>query len=232
MWGIPDNCKIGNTVFKKHFYDNASLSPKDKDLFASVINKIQWQYCLKPEAINIKAYKDEIRDYSEIEIIEVFVEADTKLRRIAEIIMKTIPYPMVLIFTLNGQKQIWTAYQRVNQNDPSKNTIEDFIYTDWISSDYKLFENLDITKMNMTNFYTLYSSFVDIISKHNARAITNKDITGKQARELTAKIEELEGQISSLKVKLKKETQFNKRIEINIEIKNLEKREKDIYEKN
>ncbi len=228
MWGIPDSCKIGKTVFKKNFYDNAGLSAKDKELFANVINKIQWQYCLKPETINVKAYKDYIRDYPEIEVVEVFVESDTKLRRIAEIVMRTIPYPMILIFTLNGKIQIWTAHQRINQNDPSKNIIEEFICTDWMDNSEFTMQSeqlFDIVKMDMSNLYTLYSSFVDAISIYKANVefgIMDDKYSGEQLRELTMRMEEIDGLIAILRAKAKKETQFNRRVEIKLEIKRLE----------
>jgi ribosome-binding protein aMBF1 (putative translation factor) len=51
---------------------------------------------------------------------------------------------------------------------------------------------------------------------------TDDRITGAEARELSAKIEEIEGQINSLRAKLKKESQFNRKMELNIEIKRLE----------
>jgi hypothetical protein len=50
---IPSTCVVGNTIFKKLFYENADLSTSDKDLFVDSINKITWLYCLKPETINI-----------------------------------------------------------------------------------------------------------------------------------------------------------------------------------
>ena len=205
------------------FYENGNLSTADKELFTNVIDKIIWAYCLKPENTNIKVHKDELRDYPEIEVLEVAVNSDTKLKRIAEIIMRTIPYPMILIFSLNGKKQIWTAQQRINQNDNSKNIIEEFINTEWVYEDSELYKKLSITNMNMTDFYSLYCGFVDAISVHNAKHITHKEMTGEQARELTSKMAELENQIASLKAKLKKETQFNKRVEINLEIKKLNK---------
>ncbi len=230
LWGIPDSCKIGNTIFKKLFYDNGDFNTSDKELFKSAIDKITWFYCLKPETINVKAYKDEIRDYPEIEVLEVTLQTESKLKRIAEIIMRTIPYPMILIFTLDNKKQIWTAHQRTNQNDSTKNTIEKFINTDWIDEDNNLLNKLNISNMNMTDFFSLYSGFVDTISIHNASAITDKEINGEQARELITKIEELDSQISNLKSRVKKETQFNKKVELTLEMKKLEQKKKEIVE--
>lgn len=222
---IPDSCFIGNTIYKKLFYENADLSTSDKSLFTDTINKVTWLYCLKPEAINIPAYKDEMRDYPEIEVVEVLVHKDYKLKRIAEIIMRTIPYPMLLIFKLEDKRQFYVAHQRVNQSDSSKNTIEEFISTDWLESDSALFAKLDIKQMRFTNFYALYSDIVDTVSIYNLSTIipTDDNITGAEARELSAQIENIEQEITSLRARLKKENQFNRRMELNIEIKKLER---------
>lgn len=221
---IPDSCWIGSTIYKKLFYENADLSASEKTLFTDVINKITWLYCLKPETINIPAYKDEVRDYPEIEVIEVLVHKDYRLKRIAEIMMRTIPYPMLLIFKLEDKRQFYVAHQRTNQSDSSKNTIEEFIATGWLTSDSALFDKLDIKQMRFTNFYTLYSDIVDVISIYKLSTIMPMDdnITGAEARELSTKIEDIEQRIISLRSKLKKENQFNRKMELNIEIKRLE----------
>lgn len=221
---IPDSCFIGNTIYKKLFYENADLSTSDKSLFTDTINKVTWLYCLKPETINISAYKDEVREYPEVEVIEVLLHKDYKLKRIAEIIMRTIPYPMVLIFRLEGKVKFYVAHQRTNQSDSSKNTIEEFIATDWLESDSALFDKLDIKQMRFANSYALYSDIVDTISIYNLSTIipTDDNITGAEARELSAQIEDIEQEITSLRAKLKKESQFNRKMELNIEIKRLE----------
>lgn len=221
---IPDSCFIGNTIYKKLFYENADLSGSDKALFTEGISKITWLYCLKPETINIQPYKDDTRDYPEVEVIEVEVTKDYKLKRIAEIIMRTIPYPMLLIFKLQDKIQLYVAHQRVNQSDSSKNTIEEFISTDWLCSDCALFARLDIKQMRFTNFFTLYSDIIDAISIYNVSTIMpdNTPITGSEARLLSAEIQNIEQQITALRAKIKSETQFNRKMELNIEIKRLE----------
>ena len=221
---IPDSCFIGSTIYKKLFYENANLSSSDKYLFSDIIDKIVWLYCLKPETINVQAYMDEVREYPEIEVIEVIVNKDYGLNRIAEIIMRTIPYPMLLIFKLEDKIRFYMAQQRTNQRDSSKNTIEELISTDWLRNDSALFAKLDIKQMRFTNFYTLYSDIVDAISIYNLSAImpTDDTVTGAQARELSAKIEDIEQRIANLLSILQKETQFNRKMELNIEIKRLE----------
>lgn len=222
---IPDPCFIGSTVYKKLFYENANLGSRDRALFIDTINKITWVYCLKPETINIFPYKDEVRDYPEIEVIEVDINKDYKLKRIAEIIMRTIPYPMLLIFKLEDKMQFYVAHQRLSQSDSSKNTIEEFISTDWLDVNSDLFAKLDTRKMRFTNFYVLYSDIVDAISIYKVSDIVTDDasITGAEARKLAGELEDIEQRITALRSKLKKETQFNRKMELNIGIKRLEK---------
>ena len=69
----------------------------------------------------------------------------------------------------------------------------------------------------------LYSDIIDSISLYNARDIVTEDVTGAEARQLVAKREQIQKQITSLKVQMKKETQFNRKVQLNIEIKKLEK---------
>lgn len=227
---IPASCSVGNTIFKKLFYDNANLSTKDKNLFVDGVNKITWVYCLKPETINISAYKDAERDYPEIEVIVVDLATNTRVNRIAEIIMRTIPYPILLIFKFEDKMQLYVAHQKINQNDSSKNTLEEFISTDWLSNDSSLFPKLNIKNMRFTNYYMLYSDIVDSISIYNLSSImpVQPVLTGEQARQLTNKIQSLEQEIAFLKSKLKKETQFNQKVELNIEIKKLELQKKQL----
>ena len=195
-------------------------------MFTDTINKVVWLYCLKPETINIPAYKDEVREYPEFEVIEDLLHKDYRLDRIAEIIMRTIPYPMLLIFKLEDKIRFYVAHQRTSQSDSSKNTIEEFVSTDWLGNDSALFVKLDIKQMRLTNIYTLYSDMVDAISIYNLSAImpTDDTVTGAKARELSAKIEDIEQRIANLRSKLKKESQFNRKMELNIEIKKLEQR--------
>jgi len=69
------------------------------------MEKIIWQFSLKNSTINIPPYKDEVREYEEIAIIEVMLENKDNVSRFSEITQRTIPYPLVLIFTCEGKTQ-------------------------------------------------------------------------------------------------------------------------------
>ena len=221
---IPESCHVGNTVFKKLFYDNGGLSKQDRTLLTDGVEKIRWVYCLKPETINIPVYRDAEREYLEIELIEIVLAADKGLRRIAEIIMRTIPYPMLLVFRLGNRFQLWTAHLRVNLADESRLTAERFEHTDWLTADTDLLDALNIKTMRWSNYYMVYSGIVDAISIWQARQLIQDkavELTGDEARQLLAAVEELDAQIAKLRVELKKEKQFNRKMELSIQMKTI-----------
>lgn len=226
---IPSACKVNNVIFKKLFYENGDLSVSDKKIFTDVIDKITWVYSLKEENCFIHPYKDEVREYPEIEIIEVQLHSKAKEKRIAELIMRTIPYPMLLVLRFEEQAQLWVAHQRNSQNDSEKNVLEELIATAWLDTAEiaELFVKLNFDTLQHTNFYALYTDIVDGISVCNAHGITaSEGLTGEQAREILKKQEQLEAQLTALRSQLKKETQFNRKVELSMEIKKLEKERK------
>lgn len=124
---IPDPCSVDKTIAKKMFLENADLSKADKTLLAASVEKIIWKYCLKTEFIPIQSYQDDTREYPEIEVLEVRLDQKKGLRRLAEIIMRAIPYPMLLVFRLDDQIQVWMAHQRLSLADREKVTLEGFM---------------------------------------------------------------------------------------------------------
>lgn len=220
---IPDECRINRTVFKKMFYDNAAISKGDKDLFIDSIDKITWIYCLNQDNMNIPAYVTEEREYLEIEIIEVTLSENKGIKRIAEIIMRAIPYPMLLIFSFEGKYQLWAAHQRFSLADNSKVTLEEPVFTEWQEENSILWDRLNISKLRYTNFYDMYSDLIDAIAVFNVIKLTDKEINGEDARKLLRSNAEIDSQIAVLRAKLKKATEFNRKMEINMKIKQLEK---------
>lgn len=226
MFGINERCRVNQFIAKKNFISFGELSKAERDELSESVKKITLSYQLQPANINIKPYKDDIREYPLINFIDVAVDMKANVKRLAYVVMASIPYPCVVVFESEGKMQLAVAHQRTNLNDSTKNVLEDIILTGWVDFDESLF---DINALNLTNFYSLYSGIVDAISIFNAKKVSAaKDLTGEQARDLTASIEKIDSELAILRGKLKKETQFNRKMELNIEIKKLEQRKKEI----
>lgn len=234
---IPQKCEVGNKIHKKLFYENSKMSRSDKDTFTKNINRINWDYSLKSDNINIKPYSDDIREYDEIEFINVNLRSPKKTKRIADIIMRTIPYPMLLTFENSNSNEIrlFTGHLRINKADNSKNTIDEFFFTDWIDldnldeNDIALFEDLKLQNLNFTNFYTFYNCIIENIIRYNVSKISDisSDIGVYELKDIYDEINNINNQIELIKGKMKNETQFNRIVKMNIEINGLkDEREK------
>ena len=78
----------------------------------------------------------------------------------------------------------------------------------------------------------LYTDIVDVISIYNVSDIILDEIslTGADARELSAQIAEVDEKISILRTKLKRENQFNRKVELHIKINELKEEKENCLE--
>ena len=221
---IPQACLVDKAVAKKLFTETLALSKADQTLLSESVAKITWKYCLKNEFIPIQPYRDDTRDYQEVEVLEVSLTKEKGLRRLAEIVMRAIPYPMLLVFRLGERAQVWMAHQRLSLADQEKVTLEEFISTAWYPEDAPFWAALDIRELRFTNFFDFYTDWVDRLSVQNAqdKMQVSDNLTGEEARRLLAQREQVEKEIAALRAELKKETQFRRKVELNIRIKELE----------
>ena len=222
---VPQACLVDKTVAKKLFSEAGALSKGDKTLLSEAVEKITWKYCLKNEFIPIQPCRDDTRDYPEVEVLDVSLTKEKGLRRLVEIIMRAIPYPMLLVFRLGEQAQAWMAHQRLNLADQEKVTLEEFISTPWQPEDAPFWAALDTRELRFTNFFDFYTDWIDRLSIQNAqdKMQVPDDLAGGEARQLLAQREQVEKEIAALRAELKKETQFSRKVELNMRIKKLEK---------
>ena len=220
---IPQACLVDKAVAKKLFTETLALSKADQTLLSESVAKITWKYCLKNEFIPIQPYRDDTRDYQEVEVLEVSLTKEKGLRRLAEIVMRAIPYPMLLVFRLGERAQVWMAHQRLSLADQEKVTLEEFISTAWYPEDAPFWAALDIRELRFTNFFDFYTDWVDRLSVQNAqdKMQVSDNLTGEEARRLLAQREQVEKEIAALRAELKKETQFSRKVELNMRIKKL-----------
>lgn len=237
---VPKNCIVDNTVFKKAFLENADLLAFDKKIINEHIKKVTWKYCLKPDTINIQPYKSDEREYLEIEIMEVQLNEDSKVKRIAEIIMRAIPYPILLVLVKESQIQLVTGDMRKNLSDSSKVTVEDFSFTGWLNMNNEdvfrdnLFAELNVSKLSYINFYEMYKDITAKINFYNMSKIKGENIVKSETMSDSDvkicydKIKSIETEVLSLKSKIKKAGSIKEKVELNMEIVKLQKQKSEL----
>ena len=227
--GYPPSCKIDRVVFKKMFHDAGDLSKADKTLLIDCVDKVTWAYSLRRDNTMIPPYQDDMRKYEEVQVMQVLLRQPKGIRRLAEIIMRAIPYPMLLLFEHQGKLAIALAHQRNSLADSTKNTLEDLWISDFSPLEDKLFAHLRHDRQRFTHFFDYYSDMVDVLCQAMVQqAGASAEVTGEQARQILHGIASLDTRIASLRAELKKETRFNRKMELNIQIKRLESKKQQL----
>jgi len=231
---IPESCCLGKRVYKKLFFENAQLGVTDKKAFEQDIDSVTWQYALKPNTIQIASYEDEEREYHEIAVLQVNLRENRRYRRIAEVIHRAIPYPLLLIFVHEDTFAVSLAHKRFSQAEREKIVVDEFFFTDWINPNVSangeaaFLGSLDFGRLPQTNCFSLYSGLVDRVIALDCARLTGQFRLESAAaqqyrrRKLLQSCHQLERQIAELRAQIKAETQFNRQVELNVRIKALE----------
>lgn len=248
---VPKSCDLNKPIFKKMFLDasdgkKAILDAADRKILKNDVEKIRWLYTLKPNTINISPYKDSEREYPEIAFLHIELSGATNnknaYKRIANFINRSIPYPLVLLFTCNidgtQNLSVVLADKRINQADKDKWVIEDSIQSHWInlfvvsSSEFKFLESLQISNLPFTNFFAFYQALIERVvavkcTVHSGEfSISNESLSNNGASRATRleklrRLDKLESQRTEISNKLKKIKQMGKQVELNTQVKKI-----------
>lgn len=240
---IPRYCELNKPVFKKLFLENGVLDIADKTALKDDVDKIRWLYTLKSATINIAGYVDSERDFSEIAVLQVELTSAKRLKRIANFMQRSIPYPLILLFTQGNEICLSVSDKRINQADREKWVVEDILSTDWIdlaapsAAQADFLKDCHINSFSFANFLSFYKSLVERVIAINCAAhsgryerdmadnIENKPSEGRLER--LRELEKLNLQKTEIANKLKKEKQMGRQVELNTKIKQIN----DVIEK-
>jgi len=227
--GIPEVCHLNQKLFKKQFYELAKLNKAQREQFSKEVSSIVWTHTLKKGSINIPPYVTDRLEYIEIAFLHVDLKEKTHFKKVGEVLHR-IPYPVMLMLTFENELSVSTALKHINQADASKLTVDEYFYSEWINLDAPsetqaaFLESLQIRKLSFENFYRFYQDICDRIVALQASTMGSGFSTEQtsQKKQILDKIYPLEEKIVSLKSAIKKESQFNAKVRLNMQVKALE----------
>ena len=211
MIGLPESTEFNRRIPKQKFYDNLSVSPKLKRVFTEQIKAIYWRNKIAPTTMNIAAGAT----VNEIEVFEVRLNAPQFDISVLRQIDKEIPYHNVFLTEYNGKYQAWTAYKEKAMSGGNAFKVTDYYHTDWLSE-----PELPL-KADGLNTDKVYENFVRQIAGSALQGNNNEPLKKSVERDRLRR--QLEKQIAALQVKVRKEKQLNKQVQLNAELKKLKK---------
>lgn len=193
MINLPSNCEVNKFIPKKTFYEKVNISSSAKQDFIDKLEKIYWKYKLSEDTINVT----KTEDVEEIEIFELVLKEKCDVKSLIRVITKEIPY--IILFIIKYDDEFQYAI-KVDDN---------ILITGWNEE-----KDFKFIGLNLKEVYN------DIVRK-----IINDDSTQNISKvlEVNKQKEELEKKINNFKNKINREVQFKKKVELNHELRMLEK---------
>ena len=233
---LPSSTSIERKLFKKQFLDNFSLTTNEKKILSECVDSITLNNLLNKDSINILPFTNETHNYQEIAVISVEINNQKKSKEITNIILH-IPYPVVLILIYKEQIQINISPKRLNITDVTKLVVEEQYYTKWIDTNNltevssEFLNSLDTLKHPFSNFKDFFISLTQSVISLNTSEISGKFKSNQDSKFILDKINKINSEIQELKAQIKKETNFNNKVKLNIELKNKKDNLLDFKEK-
>jgi hypothetical protein len=234
--GLPPTTSIQQRIPKKLLSEQSAVTASDRKLIQDYVQEVQWLAAIKPSNAGIPCFEDEQRSYLEVAVVSIVLRqtTPTQMKRVAELLHRAVPYPVVLILNANENLAISMAHIRWAQQEAEKTVLDDEVLIAIVelqqlcSVNYLKFKTaLALNLQTRTNLHALYQSWIDTLSAWHAASITGQFVPSKsrthaiQRRQAFLQCQDLDEKIRSLRIRANKEKQMARQVEVNLEIKRL-----------
>ena len=209
MLGLPKSTEFNKRIPKQKFYENLNVTPAMKRIFIDQIKVIYWRNKIASTTMNLAAGEA----VTEIEVFEIRLATPQLDVSVLKQIDKEIPYYILFLLEYEGRYQAWTAYKESAASGNSAFKVGTYYHTDWLPE-----QELPL-KVDGLSTDAVYENYVRQIAGDVLQ--TDSAETLKESVERDARRQKLQRQIAALQVKIRKEKQFNKQVELKAKLKAL-----------
>jgi len=196
LYQYPPQTALKRVIPKTRIYDGANASTALRDRFVREVDQITWAHKLAPETLNLPATPS----VPEIQVFRVTLKGDALHDDVLRAIDRAIPFPLMFELVAGGRIQPAAAYKRPSEAEHGKWVVSDLLHGDWIAEDRPR-QPLPVA----VNLGALYDRMLSALLP--VAPLPGEDVETRLER--LAAIRAKEREISQLKSKLKRETQFN-----------------------
>ena len=234
LYRYPPTAKVDKIIPKNKFYQRGSANHRIERLFVEQVESIRWAYKLSPHTINL----NDSETIKEIQIFSIVSRVERLDTEVLQFIDKLIPSPIIFEIVFEDKIKVIANYKRQSQADSQKFVLGKYYATDW--QDLTQREDLPI----VFGIADLYEYFIEqlLLStnkaspnvvlipniKANLSTMTQKTDSIEDKIAHAEKVALLTKQINELQKRIYKEKQFNRQVEMNLQLQTLQKQLKDL----
>lgn len=233
---LPSEAKVDQRIAKKLLIENGAPTASDKRQINEGIEELVWVAALKPNTIGVPEFRNKEREILEIAVLQLVLRLEAKATRIVELIHRAIPYPVLLVAEDGSKTSLSLATKRWAQNEGGKTVLDEEPICIEIGDDSRsesLLSTLSLRKQQRQNLNDFYIGWKNLLEAYRASAFSGvfkPSLSVEEAERRRKALELAEGiqrDLIMLKAQTERETQMNRRVQLNLEIKILEKKLSD-----
>ena len=206
MLNLPERTYLGRKIPKNKFYSKINADNKLESKFIKEVDNIIWKYKLSEETTNLES----TTEVEEIQIFEISLKTQELSKEVLENIDRVIPYPILFILRYEDKAKLTIGYKERNKTDENRMVIHSYYESSWLKEDeLKIDILLGLTLKDV--YDNIIRQLMPIESSIDEKI---EDVIG-----LNENIEKLKKEINRLEKKRNSEKQFNKKVELNRELR-------------
>jgi len=235
---LPPEARVDERVPKKMLVEQSDPTAADRRQILQRIDELLWLAALKPSNIGVAEYRDQARVYLEIAVLTVALRPTVRAPRLTELIYRAIPYPVVLVTSQGGEVSLSLAHKRFSQNEAGATVLDGAVIasppigthatTASERLEIRFLESLPLAAQPRVHLCAVYQGWVERVEALQAARITGRFVLAANSevaadrRTALVEYDRIQREITSLRAHAEKETQINRRVDLNLEIRRLE----------
>ena len=209
MFTFPEHCRVDRVLTKEKIYEYASTTKALKTKFVEQVEKVVWKYKLSADTLNLPA-KDGI---SEVQVFELVLRVKAFSPDIVTAIDKAIPYPILFIVRFGDEVKSVMAFKKIDPVDAGKIAINGYFESEWQQGAKIRLEPLPVVLDMRALYEELMQSHVEL-KRRNGESL--EKLLGRALL-----LHQMERELVGLETRMNNEKQFNRRVELNSEMKKI-----------
>lgn len=204
----PARAAENRNLPKNKFYQYGKVNSKTRELFVQQVEQITLQYVLAPTTTNLSP-RGFVTEFHVFQIGLKTLEFSFELLRCIDLVWH---FPVIFELLHEGRMKVVACYKRPNEADADKRVCSDYFETEWLPAD------MGRTPMPMVlDLGSLYEQVLHALIPLQPRpqetiadlVTRNEQVQAKQC------------EIARTADKLAREKQFNRKVEVNAELRQL-----------
>lgn len=201
VFNLPVSTNVNRVVPKNSFDKYAT--PNQRRAFTELVDKIRWTQKCSIETINLSG-----KNIGEIQFFEIHLKRKSKIDDLLLLMDRAIPYHVVFSLFHKDNCYLSAAYKHSHPTNENNAVVDWTFQSDW----FHLNENPFKLKLS----HSLDFIFTDLCKQISGRS--KEKLTLRQLVDKEQQVSQLKSEITRLESLIKKSRQFNKKVELNIQL--------------